>query len=103
MRPLFAFAFNPYVIDIRDQYPVYDQETYNRARRRGERMPISAVQTYDIVLTLVLPPDNRLHYHGVSIKDARDQLPLALPLVRISTLARRRVQVRAKSRYRAPL
>ncbi|CAJ0781377.1 MULTISPECIES: TnsA endonuclease N-terminal domain-containing protein [Ralstonia] len=74
MRPLFAFGFNPYVVDIRDQYPVYDQEDYNRAKRRGKRMPISAVQTYDIVLTLTLPPDNRLHYHGVSIKDARDQL-----------------------------
>lgn len=30
------------------------------------------------------------------------KLPLALPLVRISTLARRRIQVRAKFRYRAP-
>ncbi|MGS0625825.1 hypothetical protein ACU8YE_23130 [Ralstonia sp. VS2407] len=74
MRPLFAFGFNPYVVDIRDQYPVYDQEAYNRARLRGSRMPISAVMTYDIVLTLVLPPDNRLHYHGVSIKDAGHQL-----------------------------
>ncbi|AOI60674.1 hypothetical protein WI26_24315 [Burkholderia diffusa] len=74
MRALLAFNFNPYAVDIRDQYPVYDQEAYNRAKRNGIRMPINSVMTYDIVLTLVLPPDYRLHYHGISIKDARDEL-----------------------------
>jgi hypothetical protein len=74
MRPLYAFSFNPYVIDIRDQYPIYDQETYNRARRKGNSMSICDVITLDIILTLVLPPDNRLHYHAVSIKDGTDEL-----------------------------
>jgi TnsA endonuclease N terminal. len=69
MRPLYAFSFNPYVIDIRDQYPVYDQKKYNEARMRGRRMSVDDVMTLDIVLTLVLPPDHRLHYHAVSIKD----------------------------------
>lgn len=74
VRALLAFNFNPYVIDIRDQYPIYDQELYNRAKLEGVRMPINSVMTCDIVLTLVLPPEYRLHYHGVSIKDARDEL-----------------------------
>lgn len=69
LKPLFSFAFNPYVIDIRDQYPVYEREKYNAAVLNGKRMRRSDVMTIDIVLTLVLPPDNRLHYHGISIKD----------------------------------
>jgi len=77
MRALLAFNFNPYVVDIRDQYPVYDQEAYNCAKRNGVRMPINSVMTYDIVLTLVLPPHYLLHYHGVSIKDAGDELSQA--------------------------
>ncbi|WP_434113353.1 hypothetical protein [Paraburkholderia caffeinilytica] len=69
MRPLYAFSFNPYVIDIRDQYPVYDQKKYNEARMHGRPMSAEDVMTLDIILTLVLPPDYRLHYHAVSIKD----------------------------------
>jgi len=74
MRPLFAFGFNPYVVDTRDQYPVYDASAFNNAVLRGKRMPVSSVMTIDIVLTVVLPPDNRIHYHGISIKDANDVL-----------------------------
>lgn len=77
LRAMLAFNFNPYVVDIRDQYPVYDQEDYNRAKRNGMRMPINSVMTYDIVLTIVLPPDYQLHYHGISIKDANDDLTQA--------------------------
>jgi hypothetical protein len=74
MRAILAFSFNPYVIDIREQYPVYEQKAYNRARIAATRMPKVQVMRYDIVLTLVLPPDYRIHYHGVSIKDAADEL-----------------------------
>lgn len=70
-RPLFSFGFNPYVLDVREEYPVYEQKDYDRAKIRGVRMSSNKVMTIDIVLTLVLPPDNRLHYHGISIKDAR--------------------------------
>ncbi|CAG9269502.1 TnsA endonuclease N-terminal domain-containing protein [Paraburkholderia caribensis] len=73
MRPLYAFSFNPYVIDIRDQYPVYDQKKYNAAKTLGRRMSVEDVMTLDIILTLVLPPDNRLHYHAVSIKDGAEE------------------------------
>ncbi|MFP6560822.1 hypothetical protein WJ542_21350 [Paraburkholderia sp. B3] len=77
MRPLYAFSFNPYVIDIRDQYPVYDQQTYNRARSEGRSMSVFELMTLDIVLTLVLPPDYRLHYHTVSIKDGTEEFDQA--------------------------
>jgi len=73
LRAIYAFSFNPYVIDIREQYPVYTQEAYNRAKLAGARMPKSQMMRYDAVLTLVLPPDSHLHYHGVSIKDATEK------------------------------
>jgi hypothetical protein len=69
LRAIVDFSFNPYVIDIREQYPEYSQEAYNQARIAGKRMSRSSVMTYDIVLTLILHPGSR-HYHGVSIKDA---------------------------------
>lgn len=77
MRPLYAFSFNPYVIDIRDQYPIYDQKKYNEARMCGTSISSEDVMTLDIILTLVLPPDYRLHYHAVSIKDGTNELDAA--------------------------
>jgi hypothetical protein len=73
LRAIYAFSFNPYVLDIREQYPVYAQEAYNRAKLGGARMPKSQIMRYDAVLTLVLPPDSHLHYHGVSIKDGTEK------------------------------
>ncbi|MBR8184231.1 hypothetical protein KDW54_17675 [Burkholderia ambifaria] len=70
-RALLAFGFNPYVISVRDQYPLYDQEAYNRARLRGTRMPFSDLSAVDIVLTIVSPDTPGLHQHVVSIKDAQ--------------------------------
>lgn len=78
MRAIYAFNFNPYVVDIREQYPFYEQGAYNRARLRGEKMRRSDIMTVDIVLTLALPPDNRLHYHVVSLKDANAHLDKAV-------------------------
>ncbi|BEU27580.1 TnsA endonuclease N-terminal domain-containing protein [Paraburkholderia sp. 22B1P] len=68
-RAIASFNFNPYVVDIREQYPVYSQDAYNRARVSGKRMARSRVMTYDVVLTFAFD-QSRLHYHGVSIKDA---------------------------------
>lgn len=73
-RPLLALAFNPYVIDIREQFPIYKQEAYNRAVRAGRRMLEADKMTIDIVVTLVLPPDYRIHYHGISVKLAGAEL-----------------------------
>jgi hypothetical protein len=77
LRPLFGFGFNPYVVDIRDQYGMYNPDRYDRAVRAGRRMLLTDVMTIDILLTLVLPPDYRLHYHGISIKDSKDKLNAA--------------------------
>lgn len=74
LRPLFGFGFNPYVVDIRDQYGMYNPEKFDRATLAGRRMRLTEVMTIDILLTLVLPPDYKLHYHGISIKDSRDEL-----------------------------
>jgi hypothetical protein len=72
-RAIAAFNFNPYVIDIRELYPVYSPSAYNQAKLKGVRTTQSAIATFQIVLTLVLPPDHRLHYHVVTIKDETDQ------------------------------
>lgn len=68
-RPLFGFAFNPYVVDIRDQYPIYDSDNFSKAVRLGRRMRKNEVMTIDIVLTIV-SQTRELHYHGISIKDS---------------------------------
>ncbi len=65
---LTIFAFNPYIVDIREQYSVYKQEAFNRAMREGRRMPIKDRMTIDIIVTMINPVDGRLHYHGISIK-----------------------------------
>lgn len=69
-RALFGFAFNPYVVDIRDQYPMYRTQDFNRATLRGARLLKTQVMAIDIVLTIVLPPGNNLHNHCVNIKGA---------------------------------
>jgi len=73
-RALLQFEFHPYVVDIREQYPVIDDDKYIRAKLAGRRMLVWDRMTYDIVLTLALPPDFRLHYHGVSIKCSESEL-----------------------------
>ncbi|WP_343665053.1 hypothetical protein [Paraburkholderia tropica] len=77
-RAIHHMNFSPYVLDIREQYPTYLQEDYNRYKLAGTRMPRNKVMTYDIVLTMVLPDSihggYRLSYHGISIKDAEHVL-----------------------------
>jgi hypothetical protein len=79
LRALLAFNFNPYVVDIRDHYPFYEQGAYNRARLKGQRMQTSDVRPCNILLTLVLPPDHRIHHHGISIMDGLDRLDSRAP------------------------
>lgn len=69
-RALFGFAFNPYVVDIRDQYPIYRTQDFNRATLRGARLQKTQVMSIDIVLTIILPHEDSLHNHCVNIKDA---------------------------------
>jgi len=60
--------FNPYVIDLREQYPVYDPGDFWRANASGERMLRRQVMTIDLVLTYMLPSSNTLRYHAISVK-----------------------------------
>ncbi|MFK0378365.1 hypothetical protein [Pandoraea sp. NPDC090278] len=64
----FYLLYCPYVVDMREQYPVYDSEAFMRALRQGKRLHKSKCLTIDFHLTLALPPDFRHHSHWVSIK-----------------------------------
>jgi hypothetical protein len=66
-----ALKFNPYVVDLREQYPVYDPVDYWRAIKNGRRMSRSRLMTMDIVVTYVRPPHFELRYHAISVKHAR--------------------------------
>ncbi len=66
-----ALAFNPYVVDLREQYGIYDPADYWRAVANGRTMNRSRLMTIDIVVTYVLPPHFELHHHAISIKHAR--------------------------------
>jgi hypothetical protein len=68
LKALLSLNFNSYVVDVREHYPIYEQSDYNQARLTGVRMQASHVKTCNIVLTLILP-NNRIHYHGISIAD----------------------------------
>ncbi|MGY6121545.1 TnsA endonuclease N-terminal domain-containing protein (plasmid) [Paraburkholderia strydomiana] len=63
-----ALMFNPYVIDFREQYGIYDERNYWKAKRQGKRMLRSHVMTIDIIVTYVLPHSKQLRYHGISVK-----------------------------------
>lgn len=69
-RILFSLAFNPYVIDVRDQYGIYDVEALRRVQSEGERLLRTDLMTIDVIVTYVLPGSLKLHYHGISIKPA---------------------------------
>jgi len=65
---LFALLFHPYVVDIREQYGVYDSERLIREIRAGRRMLRTDLMTLDVTVTYVLPGSRQLRYHVVSVK-----------------------------------
>ncbi|MGF6635529.1 hypothetical protein [Paraburkholderia sp. MM6662-R1] len=65
-----AHMFNPYVVDLREQYPVYDPRDFWRANASGQRMQRSQVMTIDLVVTYIHPNSNTLRYHAISVKHA---------------------------------
>lgn len=69
-RILFSLAFHPYVIDVRDQYGIYDVAALRRAQNNGELLLRTDLMTIDVIVTYVLPGSLDLHYHGISIKPA---------------------------------
>ncbi|HDR8952280.1 MULTISPECIES: PDDEXK family nuclease [Burkholderia cepacia complex] len=73
-RILFSLAFHPYVIDVRDQYGIYDVAALQRVQSKGELLLRTDLMTIDVVVTYVMPGSLDLHYHGISIKPA-DYVP----------------------------
>ncbi len=65
---LFALLFHPYVVDIREQYGVYDSARLMREMRAGRRMLRTDLMTLDVTVTYVLPGSRQLRYHTVSVK-----------------------------------
>ncbi|MFL9888235.1 hypothetical protein PQR66_34790 [Paraburkholderia agricolaris] len=67
-RILFSLGFNPYVIDVRDQYGIYDIAALHRVLARDERLLRTDLMTIDVLVTYVLPGSLVLRHHGISIK-----------------------------------
>jgi len=65
-----ALKFNPYVVDMREQYGTYDPVDFWQANANGKRMRRSSLMTIDIIATYVQPPDFELRYHAISVKHA---------------------------------
>ncbi|TDY87776.1 UNVERIFIED_ORG: hypothetical protein DFO49_4423 [Herbaspirillum seropedicae] len=59
---------NPYVLEIRSQYPEWDRGKFAQRLIRGDDIPKNGVMTIDFMLTIKLPGSSQLHYHGVSFK-----------------------------------
>jgi len=67
-RIFFSLGFHPYVIDVREQYGIYDIAAFWEAVRNDKRLRATDKMTIDAVVTYVLPGSSRLRYHGISIK-----------------------------------
>lgn len=67
-RILLSLAFHPYVLDVRDQYGLYNPATLLKALNSRERMLRQHLMTIDVVVTYLLPGSSTLRYHGISIK-----------------------------------
>jgi hypothetical protein len=65
-----TLMFNPYVLDLRDQYPVYKSENYWKAESNSDLMLRSDVMTIDLIVAHVMPGCNQLRFHGISVKHA---------------------------------
>ena len=66
------FEMNPYVLEIRSQYPEWDRGKFAQRLIRGDDIPKNGVMTIDFMLTIKLPGSSQLHYHGVSFKPYKD-------------------------------
>lgn len=66
-----SFDMCPYVLDIRTQYPSWDKAEYERYFLQGRKFPKNRVMTIDFMLTLLLPGETCVQYHGVSGKPRR--------------------------------
>lgn len=65
---LICFEMNPFVVEIRNQYPEWNRAKYLELKEIGARMPKKSLITIDFVLTLKIPGRTGFHYHGISTK-----------------------------------
>lgn len=67
-RVIVALEFCPYVVEIRVQYPEWDEERLARIVNRGGRVSRTEVMTLDIMATLKIPGCSEPIYHAISVK-----------------------------------
>jgi hypothetical protein len=68
LRILLALWFNPYIVDLREQYGRFDTADFYRALDQGMTLARSQLMTIDIIATYVSPKDGRLRNHAISVK-----------------------------------
>ncbi len=66
------FEMNPYVLEIRSQYPEWDRDKFASRLERGGDIPKNNVMTIDFMLTIKIPGSSQPHYHGVSFKPYKE-------------------------------
>jgi hypothetical protein len=62
------FEMNPFVVEIRCQYPEWERSIYRLYESMGLNIPKNKLMTIDFVLTLKIPGRTGFHYHAVSTK-----------------------------------
>ncbi len=67
-RHLSHFEMNPFVVEIRTQYPEWKLSLYQEFNSMAMRMPKRGLMTIDFLLTLKIPGRSGIHYHAVSTK-----------------------------------
>ncbi|WP_322104841.1 TnsA endonuclease N-terminal domain-containing protein [Paraburkholderia sp. J41] len=70
-RVLTKLTMHPSVLDIREQYGIYDRQAYWQAEAEGKRLARNKIMTIDVIVTYALPPDFKLRYHAISVKSPR--------------------------------
>lgn len=72
-RLMLSFLMNPYVLECRTQYPIFDLYDLNRYSKLGQPIPSNKIFTVDFLLTLQQPGTSELRFHCVSGKQKREQ------------------------------
>lgn len=65
---LSCFEMNPFIVEIRTQYPEWSRSQYLQTKGNQVRMPKHSLMSIDFMLTIKIPGRLGLHYHGVSTK-----------------------------------
>ncbi|PLY59582.1 hypothetical protein HBH1_02092 [Herbaspirillum sp. BH-1] len=63
-----CLEMNPFVVEIRPQYPEWDAAKLFKRAAEGKKMLKTSILTIDFMLTLKYPDDPKLYYHAISCK-----------------------------------